>query len=436
MDPTRSTTYLPFRIGAAYVAVTYALYRFGPVPWPGRSDGYVLALLLAYWLAVGVGFYLGTSTRLRSRARPRELHLDKVVYAAAVAAIVNFPLALLAELGELSPDIGFGLGRQAEVYSTRVDALGNQAPAVLLGRALLAPLLLGGLVLGIRYYGRLSRLGKIAVLVVVAAQVLTSFARGTDKELFDVFVVLVSVALLWRPRGRRAFVRLGAVMIVGLLVVGLFADRRAVRLGSERVFCVDRVSICVSPESDTSWAVLREDLLFLMSGMTVYLSQGYHGLSLAQDAEFPSTAGMGSSVAIRNLSTIVGSDAATTSYQAQLTARGWPETSAWSTVYTELANDLTFPGVAAAMLAFGYLWARSYRRAVRGDVAAMVVFVLCCTAIAYSPANNQLGISLPSLTAALFWFGAYAFSRPRGVTSSVLTETSQKLVRSSVGARW
>ena len=144
-------------------------------------------------------------------------------------------------------------------------------------------------------------------------------------------------------------------------------------------------------------------LYYTYSWLTTYMVQGYYGFSLALEQPFDSTYGFGSSIFItRNIDAIFGSDFQSITFQRKIDPY-WSETAQWHSMYSYLANDFNFPGVAFFLFILFFLLARIWICFLNtGNIFAGSLICLYSVMIFFIPANNQVFGFLFSFSA-FFW---------------------------------
>lgn len=372
-------------------------------------------LVLASQAAFLLGAGHGATVALRSRERTRSFRLDRLIQAGTIANIATFPIALLGYTGSAIGSISFDLSSQGDVYLERyfylISGEGSTIRlAAALSRALVAPLIYGAIIIGLRHWRDSSNWTRSLLCTSILVQVLFSFGRGTDKEIVDL-VVFASIAWLATPTRRRVakLRRVGALVVVVVLAFGLFAVRREARTG-EYTTCFTRAQVCIDYETSTLDDLIGKRGASAAGHAVAYVTQGYHGLALTHDVPFRWTYGLGSSPVVnRAAATVIGDPSLVErTYQARLADVGWDANFGWTSLYAHLANDVTRGLVPVVFGLLGAALTLSWRRARNfGDSAALVVTAYLVLLFVYSPANNQVGVSAESLTAFGLWLTLY-----------------------------
>jgi len=137
--------------------------------------------------------------------------------------------------------------------------------------------------------------------------------------------------------------------------------------------------------------------------LSTYVVQGYYGFSLALEEEFDSTYGVGNSVILtRNVESILNIDLKSRTFQRKITSY-WDENGQWHSLYSYIANDLNFPGVALALFVISFLLAKVWINFLdTGNVFAGIMVCIFAILVIFIPANNQIFGFLHGLSA-FFW---------------------------------
>lgn len=398
----------PLVLALCYMGGTYLYYLVGPLDWPNLAKYQVAAVLVASWLALAVGYQLAIRTQLSGRSFTVD-DVSRLVVVGATLNLATFPIALYGYTGSAIGDISFSLASQGDVYTNRYQFLINGSAgavrtAAAFSRALVAPMVFGGIIIGARRFKNLKTTAKLALLLSLFLQIAFSFARGTDKEVVDIFLFL-SVAVFVNRRGDTAMLlkRTIAVGIVALIVLTIFIGRREARRG-ELSNCFDRVNVCSDAEDSLLIPFVGESGHLAATEIAIYVTQGYHGFSLAQDIDFESTYGLGHAPALTRAAELAtGLPLNERTFNTKLGEKQWDQRFAWSTLYTSIGNDVSMPLIPLVFLPLGWIFARSWQYAIRDNDAAYMIFVFLVMLFFYSPANNQLGVGTETYSAFIYW---------------------------------
>jgi len=401
----------------SYLMATLYLFNFGPIKWAGRTWE-VNSFLLVTWLFLILGYFIATRMKISNKSRkPIQLDIRKIIKYGMLFNIITMPFAIYAYTGKLPTQISLDLSMQGEMheqfYEHVIQSKGSTFRTILsFVRAIFAPFIYGSIILGFKYWKNLDKRYRILVIISVLVQVFFSFSRGTDKEIADLIIFFIAAAIV--NRDRNILKKFGKYLIFALIFVtfvSVFTERRAGRYNFDMPNCFSQANICVDPENSAVSSVIGRNNYIGLSMFVNYLTQGYNGLSLAMDLDYESTYGLGHAPIVSRIYERISGDFDLyyNTYNYRLRTKGWSDLYSWSTLYTWIANDVSFYLVPLVIFLLGGILGLSWRQTVlyNNDIAYMV-FSLMFLSLIYSPANNQLGISLEMFTTWIFWLTYWA----------------------------
>jgi hypothetical protein len=152
----------------------------------------------------------------------------------------------------------------------------------------------------------------------------------------------------------------------------------------------------------------------IVTGMDLYLSQGYYALSLSLREPFVPMFGVGNSMFLyRQAARITGDgNILNDPYPVRIEKYGWDAQVLWSSIYPWIASDVSFPGTILIVYLIGRLFALSWIDTLGGaNPFGVVMFSQFVIMLFYFPANNQLVQSGEGFTA--FWVTLFFWWRTR-----------------------
>ena len=402
----------------AYLVTTFLIFAFGPVDWPVDNWGRLLLFLSAVLGALVIGYRLGVD----GPPAGTELKAWRAVFLlGAISNIVLlFPAAHLYT-GKMPWEVLDALRDQGQAYREFQQTLGltthGDRAAVAIVRTIVSPLTLAVLPLGILHWRRLSWSLRLLLVASVFSMIILSLLRGTDRETADLIIVFSSTFLVAVMRNkvrrgisllaelkRRQFAVLVTTVVVATAAV-LFLERKEQRVGSTHEICAGESQICANYDYPL-FGSLDDPTKFALSMTSLYVAQGYYGLSLALSKDFQSTWGLGHSFALMNYySALVGNeDLYQRSYTFRLRDDGWSDLHQWSTMFPWFANDVGFVAVPFVIGLLAWIWGKSWKDAVfRSNDRAAIVFTFMMLMMFYMPANNQLTQTVDVYLALVTW---------------------------------
>jgi len=409
-DPSqfRRRWLLPLLFFEAYLALTIALFFWGPWPWDPASPVLLFAYLVAAQVAIAAGYLQSWRSVERSAAAgadaaaSEERALSFLRTAVWIAWLLAIPSSL-SRTGTLLPDVIEGIRNPGAVYNANFERLEAGNPVVLVEylRLLLSPFLVGLLPVAVVYWSRMSRGLKVAGLVAIAFHLSLYMATGTNKGLADSLVSLPWLVFLGVGLGtlrllvstRMLLVAFAALFVAFLAFFGAGQAQRQGGAGELGVFVAGSVTV-MADRYDSISVHMNDAQRIVYESMTRYLGQGYSALSMAFDLEHTTTWGFGHSMFLaRNADAIFGTDHFTAGSLPGLLEQetGWGMMSRWHSIYPWLASDVGFTGALVVLGLLAYLLGRSWGAALlgRGHWPVILCYLLLVLFF-YIPANNQV----------------------------------------------
>ncbi len=405
---------IPLVVWLIYHLTTISLFVFSPFDWPVNNP-FILGMFLgAVTIAILSGYLLALFLPAQKASY---IGLRTIAYWGTTLGLMISVPAMYLYTGKTPADLGHALSNQGEVYQEMVIAAESQAGGRIYFAALrsvLAPLTFAVLPLFILYWKRIPFYWRFIGILFALSQLAFGVLRGTDKETVDLGIVisvsLISVALLANRSGTFSGKKLGAIALVGILMMTLVAQifiwRKNARLGDmPQTYCHHLTGRCADyenvlvrwlPDSNRLGAILAIN----------YLSQGYYGLSMALEEDFTTTYGIGhSSFVLDKVTAMLGSDTLVKhSYIGKLHERGWDRKRVWSTLYTWIANDVGFTGTILVMFLVGFVFSLSWKDFIStGNAAALIVFLQFVILFFYASMNNQIMQTADQYFAFVVW---------------------------------
>lgn len=410
-----------------YILFTYFLFLIAPFFWPVPSHPKLFLVVMLSLTSLCIGYFFGfTKGPINSKSLP----VKWISALGGLAAfVVLFPSAQIYA-GRWPWEVLDALSDQKAAYQGLGDQLREttgQRGYIAAARALTAPLAFAAVVIGILNWKMIGALGKFGVGLAIISSLIFSILRGTNKEVVDTTIIILSTLMILRARnsdGKLLFkrrstsnfrnaARIAGIFMVLSMVIITFVVRISARLGFSDSLCIGMSGICA--DFNTSlYYYLPIDVSRSMAFITAYLGQGYFGLSLALEEPFKSGFGLAHSPAISSLYIQLGGNEEfiRETYPYRLAYQAWDPEVQWTSLLTWIAADISFPGAVAAIGILGYALARSWKSAVQGnnDLAAGI-FIIAILACFYFPANFQATITLDSYFVLLAFVAAYKFWR-------------------------
>lgn len=275
--------------------------------------------------------------------------------------------------------------------------------------------------LSIIFWRKIKGKQKFLCIYITVLDIIKWLLKGMNKGLFDVAIVFIAAMLIsfainandpdnLEARFRRSVKRhkrkllLLAVVILGAAVMIFISNGKARSSGSSLSYY--STSMGLSADRDNYLLrLIPKELHSAALSLDMYLTNGYQGLSYALQLPFKWCYGIGNNqFLISNFRDLFGVDVSEISYLHRVEmAFPWAEAHNWHSLYTWLANDVSFFLVPIVFFAFGYIFCNAWVDSIRRlNPYAIVVFCLFLIRFAYTSANNQVTSSSFSFVAWYF----------------------------------
>lgn len=392
-----------------YLNITVLLFAFGPWPWPVREPWLLYGFLVAAHLALLGGYLSGAFKPLP--ASDAHVPFRRMLWISLVLTAILLVPTIMVNTGG-SVDVLRSYENPGEVYleAQQLEREANNPLSYI--RFFLGPLLVLLFPLSVLYWDELSRTQKVLSFLTIIGGVIGWMLVGKNKGLADILIVLP-----WLLIGRairhnkpmnlkRGLVWATGIALLAMLFLTLFYRGQVERSGRRREITKSFREVPVHAyRNGPLLDQLSPENQGIYRGLSVYLTGGYYGLSLALEKPFVWTYGVGHSMFLhyrmdRLLGEPIISDR---SYVGRNDAQDkWHRYARWHSAYPWLASDLTFPGTLIIIFLLGRLYARSWLDTIRGTSPfSVALFTQLTISIAYLPANNQIFLNGESLSA--FW---------------------------------
>lgn len=402
----------PLLISLLYFIFTYILFIIAPFKWQIINHLKLFFILFASMIFFTYGYQIGNDRR--------PIHAKKIsakaiaVVGGFLSFIILFPSAQIYT-GRWPWEVLDALLDQKEAYQGLGEQLrqsAGQRGYLSAARAVVAPLAFAAIVIGFLNWRSIGKSGKIGVLLAISSSMVFSILRGTNKEIVEMSLILVSIFSISKARKslliasnrsnrnfklKNTYLYIGSSIIFAAVLV-TFIARISGRLGDTDVICIGASGIC-SDFNTGIYSYLPDFVSQSIAIISGYLGQGYFGLSLALEEPFSSGYGIAHSPAISTLFILLGGDESfiKETYPYRLLYRAWDPEVQWTSMLTWLAADVGFMGAVVAVGVLGYALSRSWKSAVSGqnDIAACVLVIAILTCF-YFPANFQATLTFDS----------------------------------------
>lgn len=439
----------PIYLSVFYIALTLVIYVLCPYDWPTKKPVLFWILNLFYIFALFIGYNIGLKYDFRIKwIEWTEEKSDKLTKVLSFLIIVNFIIYLIhvfrcyafksfdftnlfkqMVVGIKNPGLGY------IEYAARLEGL--EGSDVLGGTVYTLLNLMYDFfknvvtILCVMYFSKLKVYGKIFTVAYMSLVVLFYISIGTNIQFFHIVlfvllpVILHAFDLAYEKKlTKKRLIKTLAIIMIGVMIfAGYFAfmmESRSDASGYEiDEYTIGGISPSQNEEPSTSLepstsapkelSPLMQKINNLWISFSSYLTQGYYGMSQALELEWVPMYGIGNSMFLVDIISGNIYDVDKFTYQVRLEPYGWDSNVRWHSIYTWIANDVSFYGIIVVMFLLGIVFAMMFRDAIVEKNpfarASMFFFILL---LIFIPCNNQVAQSSENLCAFLvliiLWF--------------------------------
>jgi len=237
---------------------------------------------------------------------------------------------------------------------------------------------------------------KKILFLCIFAMLIGTIARGTNKEVLDIIILIGLVSYYFGKRKQFLFI----TIIGGIIFIYLFYFLISQRYLNGINMCSSVSGTCIDQNTViyNFFPALVETHFILSS----YINQGYEGLSKAFFLEYEFSTGVSHLPVLHKF--VCSSQNCEATFQVELSKIGWDTRYYWPSVYVYIANDFhwIFSPIYFFFLGGTYRWLDlSWKR--HKNAGALIGIYLIIIFWIYSSANMQVAGSLPMFCAWIFF---------------------------------
>lgn len=396
-----------------YLGFTLILYIFGPIQWKTKNPILTIFLLILFQLSYALGFYSSKEKVFTEDNNFNTKWLLKyyclfaiisigmnVVYLIRVARLVSGrSVSDMIKMAFTNPSKLYGGGKSTVMSS---QMFGGKFFAILV--PIFGPITVAIIPITIVYFRQLSFVGKTLGVFSFVSQLFLSLSAGTSEGIFNMMIFLITGFLIKSRSSRRSSRKVTMIIIIIAVVVFLSLFSFVMENRNKGSFSLSIGGNKIDFNNGLL-LLLPENLRDLLIYLTIYVTQGYYGMSLATTCSWTPTFGVGNSLyVIQNVEELFNFNLMRYTYMGQVEVYGWEATANWHTAYTWIANDVSFVGVPVVMFFMGRLLrqvlcdARTTKNPIAIGLSAMLIMFSV-----FIPANNKI-LAAPQTFVAFFVF--------------------------------
>lgn len=408
---------LPIRLTIIYLIVSVIVYAFGPFEWVTYKPALFYCLIFSYMAALWFGYRVGLMREFSKPIVWTEKHTDVLIRIVCPLIVLNFAvyiinifrdygfdnlnfveLAKQMAIGLKNPGLGYSLRYQRIQVLQGSDVIGGYAFSLF--NYIWSFFKLPIVIIGMIYFKKLRPYAKVFTVLYLLVTVIFYMSIGTNIDILHVFLLLEIAPILktftrWREKKleKKDVVKLICSLLAGLIFIACYFTWMMVSRGGINNYDQPDYNVGgVHVDSDISSQTETPSILMkFWVSFSSYFTQGYYGMSQALTLPWTPMFGLGNSMFAVDFITEHLYDIEQFTYQFKLEALGWKSGLQWHSIYTWLANDVSFYGVTVVMFLIGVLFGEMFKDAIKGKnpFAKISVFYFMLMLL-FIPCNNQI----------------------------------------------
>ena len=383
------TKLTPIKIIMPYWIFCLLFYAFGPFKWVTYHPFVFWTLNILFLVLFAIGWFGGMHLKSLNIYRwdkydPRDERLLKDLNSKIIINFIYEVINLFRTFSFSSFDVSglikrliYGIQNMGDSYNSFQDSIMLNSVNVVGGSLVTMFNIVweffafSTVLLSILYYKRLNIINKILTGTTLVLIIIGYVARGTNIGVFRIilaFLCFLYIGYMKREReeSRRKKISTGKIMmisIVGIVIVVQLFDkimqsRGGINLWETNYYNIGGIGI---NKNSIFFKVIPSGFHQLMVALAGYLTQGFYGMSLTLRVAWKPMFGLGSSMGLQNLLIGVFPKVSEQTYQKRIEIYGWDSYVQWHTMYSWIANDVSYIGVIFVMAILGILFAKVYK---------------------------------------------------------------------------
>lgn len=422
---------LPIRLTLIYLIISLLMYEFGVFDWVTYKPLLFYGLMVAYLTVLWAGYRIGIRHRFTKAVEWKESMIDRCIPVLTVLLVLGYVLYVInvfrsyglktfdfvelfqrMSVGISNPGLGYALNRERILTLDSSMIMGGTVVTLInyCWSFLRYPILL----LSMLYFKKMHIVGKVTMILYLITMVLYYLSIGTTIDILTVFlwielpVILRAFTMAHEKKlDKKQVIRLMAGLLAGVVFIACYfgwmmLSRGGINNYDQPEYNVGGVHLSegtVSTPSegedgDSSGSIsdlVPPIVMKIWISATSYLTQGYYGMSQALTLPWVPMYGVGNSMFLVDFISGNFYDIDQYTYQVRMEPMGWDSDIQWHSMYTWLANDVSFFGVILVMLLIGLLFGAMFRDAITTEnpFAKISVFYFILMML-FIPCNNQI----------------------------------------------
>lgn len=402
-----------------YLVFVGILYFVGPIEWKSNNNILLFGLIGAYQLALYLGYKFTFKPNEKNRIehiQADQWFINNLKYICVFTIIIsillyirnsnNIPFRqLITNIVNFDMSSLYQVTSKAKLIASS-DKFGGKILAYI--STLSGPLFVALIPLVMLYWKRVNKISKALSLSAIFVYVMTNLLTGTNEVVFNIFMyatVVLLIKMQVSPQKNKTIKKKRVKLLPIILIIFVFMIFFTKNM-TARTYGSYNLPISINTLDMDKWYIhfLPTRFQALLVYLSIYLCQGYYGMSLALRLPWVPTYFSGSSSFLRsNIEEIFRINISRYTYQSRAEVFGWYSGLNWHSAYTWLANDFHWFGVVFIMLLLGAFIGSIYKDSLETkNPIAIILLCIIFPGILFLTANNIVFAQPTTFMA--FWF--------------------------------
>lgn len=396
------TKIFPMKFFMFYLVSTFIVFLVSDASSEILNFYELMFYVTSFYSFLFLGYWLGVKSKKISTKNLYSLKFQKKLIIIGAIYFIAWGVNLIVDFGATDfSQILRALTNPGEAYQNKFDIFEARELSGQVNRVTQFLLLLSFIssifvILLILNWNKISFRLKVLSIFSIIIYMVSYLFIGTQKGLGDVIVYfLVGVFLLLASGYKVSAKKKMLIMTLIFVVFSSMFVYMVINQGSRATVFGQNSNVLFKDIHNTAMSkYFNEEIAFGFYNTISYPSHGYLGLSynLQQNFEFSSGAGLSPAYESYRAQYFGGTGNLSVTYPFRTeVATGWPAGMYWATAFPWFASDLTFPGTIVFMFIIGFIFARTWIRAIsQKDILAYALLGQLFMMLFYLPANNQV----------------------------------------------
>lgn len=403
INSSKKNKFFPIKFFMIYFIFTFFIFLMSDAAQEIPNLNILSLYIVSVFCFLFFGYWLGVKSKSPILIDRYDFNSQKKLIILGSIYFIAWGVNLVLDFGATGfSQILTSIINPGEAYKNKFDVFENREMLGQVNRVTQFLLLLSFfssvfVILLVLNWKKISIFLKIISVSSIFVYIISYLFIGTQKGIGDVVIYLICGLFLVICSNNFKLTKKKKFLIYSLVITFILCMffYMVIAQGSRAVLFGQNSSILYNNIHESFIAKnFGEEIAFGFYNTIGYPSHGYLGLSynLTQDFQFSYGAGLSPAFESYRLQYFGGEENFLKTYAIRTElATGWPAGMYWATAFPSFASDLTFFGTIIFIFLIGFIFARTWLRAIiMKDVLAYALLGQLFVFMFYLPANNQV----------------------------------------------